>query len=74
MSAVCPHCSKPVNDPEALFCLFCGSPLKKPAGFLGALKFGAWKYAAIALLALLIAVLICAQVFSSAFAAMEKTF
>lgn len=27
---ICPHCKKPINDEDALLCLFCGKSLNRP--------------------------------------------
>ncbi len=45
---ICPHCKNPINDDEALLCLFCGESLNRGnAGRRG------WKIAFIALVILL---------------------
>ncbi|MEK7849895.1 MAG: hypothetical protein AAB213_03675 [Candidatus Omnitrophota bacterium] len=31
MERLCPHCHKPINDDDALLCLFCGESLKDPS-------------------------------------------
>ncbi len=36
---ICPHCKKPVNDDEALLCLYCGESLGRGKGFMGNLKY-----------------------------------
>ncbi|MFH0918045.1 MAG: hypothetical protein V1830_02815 [Candidatus Omnitrophota bacterium] len=35
----CPHCKQPINDDEALLCLYCGGSLNRPVGFMGKLKY-----------------------------------
>jgi predicted amidophosphoribosyltransferase len=30
---ICPHCQKPIEDDEALLCLYCGESLRSPAPF-----------------------------------------
>ena len=35
---ICPHCKNPINDDEALLCLYCGESLKRSVGFMGKLK------------------------------------
>ena len=36
---ICPHCKKPIDDAEALLCLYCGQSLNRPIGFMGKLKY-----------------------------------
>ena len=36
---ICPHCRRPINDDEALLCLYCGQNLKRSVGFMGKLKY-----------------------------------
>jgi predicted nucleic acid-binding Zn ribbon protein len=36
---ICPHCKQPINDDEALFCLYCGESLNREVGFMGRLKY-----------------------------------
>lgn len=31
---ICPNCSKPIYDDEALLCLYCGEPLGKKIGIM----------------------------------------
>ncbi|PIQ90166.1 MAG: hypothetical protein COV71_06395 [Candidatus Omnitrophica bacterium CG11_big_fil_rev_8_21_14_0_20_41_12] len=36
---ICPHCKNPVNDDDALLCLFCGESLGRSVGFMGKLRY-----------------------------------
>ncbi|MDP8298820.1 MAG: zinc-ribbon domain-containing protein [Candidatus Tantalella remota] len=36
---ICPHCGKPIDDDEALLCLYCGEDLERGVGFLGKVKY-----------------------------------
>ncbi|MDO8489551.1 MAG: hypothetical protein Q7S42_05540 [Candidatus Omnitrophota bacterium] len=36
---ICPHCKNPINDNEALLCLFCGESLNRNIGFMGKLRY-----------------------------------
>ena len=36
---ICPHCGKPVNDDDALLCLYCGKNLNRSVGFMGRIKY-----------------------------------
>ena len=36
---ICPYCKKPINDDEALLCLYCGESLNRPVGLMGKLKY-----------------------------------
>ncbi len=31
MERLCPHCHKPINDDDALLCLFCGESISSPS-------------------------------------------
>jgi hypothetical protein len=31
---ICPHCNQPINDEDALKCLFCGESLNRTTGFM----------------------------------------
>ncbi|MCK4994009.1 MAG: hypothetical protein KAS13_03020 [Candidatus Omnitrophica bacterium] len=35
----CPHCDNPINDEEALNCLYCGLGLERDTGFLSRLRY-----------------------------------
>ena len=35
----CPHCNNPINDDEALNCLYCGEGLERDTGFLSRLRY-----------------------------------
>lgn len=35
----CPHCHNPINDEEALNCLFCGESLERDTGFLSRMRY-----------------------------------
>ncbi len=35
----CPHCKQPINDDEALLCLYCGASLNRARGWIGKLKY-----------------------------------
>ena len=39
MAYICPHCKNPINDDEALLCLYCGESLKRNIGVMGKLKY-----------------------------------
>jgi hypothetical protein len=47
---ICPRCRKPVYDDEALFCLYCGESLGRPAGFIDGLRRCRWAVTAVVLL------------------------
>ncbi|MCP4649362.1 MAG: hypothetical protein GY853_04665 [PVC group bacterium] len=32
---ICPHCKNPINDDEALLCLYCGGRLDRGVGLMG---------------------------------------
>ena len=36
---ICPHCRKPIDDDEALLCLYCGESLNRNIGVMGKLKY-----------------------------------
>lgn len=36
---ICPHCRNPINDDDALLCLYCGRNLNRRVGFMGSLKY-----------------------------------
>ncbi len=36
---ICPHCGKPINDDDALLCLYCGKSLNRSVGFMGKIKY-----------------------------------
>ena len=36
---ICPHCRSPINDDDALLCLYCGRNLNRKVGFMGSLKY-----------------------------------
>ena len=36
---ICPHCGKPINDDDALLCLYCGRSLNRGAGLMGKIKY-----------------------------------
>lgn len=36
---ICPHCRKPIDDDEALLCLYCGESLERPVGTLGKIRY-----------------------------------
>ena len=38
MERICPQCQKPINDDEALLCLYCGESLQRSVGFLDSLR------------------------------------
>jgi predicted nucleic acid-binding Zn ribbon protein len=38
MTLDCPHCKKPIEDDDALLCLYCGESLGRSAGFLSGIK------------------------------------
>lgn len=40
---ICPHCKKPIYDDEALLCLYCGESLRRGVGFMGKMKYPAYK-------------------------------
>ena len=44
MSAhICPRCGRPIDDDEALLCLYCGENLERGVGVLGRMKYsGHW--------------------------------
>ena len=35
----CPHCNNPINDEEALSCIYCGESLNRDIGFMGKIKY-----------------------------------
>ncbi len=38
---ICPHCGKPIDDDDALLCLYCGENLERPVGTLGTIRYSA---------------------------------
>ena len=36
---ICPHCKQPIQDDEALLCLYCGESFKRSVGLMGQLKY-----------------------------------
>jgi predicted amidophosphoribosyltransferase len=36
---ICPHCKQPIDDDEALLCLYCGESLNRAVGFMGKLRY-----------------------------------
>ncbi len=60
MAITCPGCRRPIEDEDALLCLYCGASLRRPAGFMGNLKYrpGPLILAAIVLLMILSFVLL----------------
>ena len=36
---ICPHCGKPIEDDDALLCLYCGENLERGVGTLGKIKY-----------------------------------
>ncbi|MFC1698817.1 hypothetical protein ACFL1I_02510 [Candidatus Omnitrophota bacterium] len=36
---ICPHCKNPINDDDALLCLYCGESLQRSIGVLGKMKY-----------------------------------
>ncbi len=36
---ICPHCEKPIDDEEALLCLYCGENLERGVGTLGKMRY-----------------------------------
>ncbi len=38
---ICPHCKKPIDDDEALLCLYCGENLERGVGTLGKMRYSA---------------------------------
>jgi len=36
---ICPHCRRPIDDDEALLCLYCGQNLKRSIGFMDRIKY-----------------------------------
>ena len=50
----CPHCKQPINDDEALLCLYCGESLNRPVGFMGKLKYLVHKIVIVFIVALLL--------------------
>jgi len=39
MTVTCPECRRPIEDDDALLCLYCGASLRRSAGFLAGLKY-----------------------------------
>lgn len=43
MEYICPHCGKPIDDDDALLCLYCGENLERGVGVLGKMRYsGHW--------------------------------
>jgi len=43
MEYICPHCGKPIDDEDALLCLYCGENLERGVGVLGKMRYtGHW--------------------------------
>lgn len=38
MAWICPGCQRPIEDEEALLCLYCGASLSRPIGNFGKIK------------------------------------
>ena len=36
---ICPHCGNPIDDDEALLCLYCGENLERGVGVIGKMKY-----------------------------------
>ena len=34
---ICPHCKNPINDDDALLCLYCGNSLQRKTGFISSI-------------------------------------
>ena len=51
---ICPHCQQPINDDEALLCLYCGESLNRPVGFMGRLKYPVHKIVIVVIVVLLV--------------------
>jgi hypothetical protein len=41
---ICPHCRNPIDDDEALLCLYCGEGLDRKIGFLGKIRYPGPKF------------------------------
>ena len=50
----CPHCNSPINDDDALSCLYCGKSLERPIGVFGKLRYPSFKMVFIAAVILLL--------------------
>ena len=44
---ICPNCKNPINDDDALRCLYCGESLRRKIGFMGTIKYATPKAALI---------------------------
>ena len=60
---ICPHCQKPINDEDALLCLYCGESLKRGVGFLGKIKYPAPRLIIIVLVSLVVLSFIILYIF-----------
>lgn len=63
MATDCPHCHKPIEDDEALLCLYCGESLKRPIGNFGKLKYAWTKYGLLALIVIIVLGFLISQIF-----------
>ena len=52
---ICPHCKQPINDDEALLCLYCGQSLNREVGFMGRLKYPKPKIILVVIIVLILA-------------------
>lgn len=39
MATTCPECGRPIEDDDAVLCLYCGASLRRTAGFISGLKY-----------------------------------
>ena len=60
---ICPHCKNPINDDDALLCLYCGESLQRSIGVLGKMKYTKPKLIAIVVVSLVVLSFILLMVF-----------
>jgi hypothetical protein len=59
----CPHCHKPIDDDEALLCLYCGGSLNRPVGNFGKMRYALTKHSLWILVGLVILGFLILQIF-----------
>ena len=56
---ICPHCGMPIDDEEALLCLYCGENLERGVGTLGKMRYSVhWSIVAAVVVFVIVAFLL----------------